>query len=795
MIISLNWIKDYVNLDGIEVDELTKRFGLSTAEIEGVEYRGKDIEKVVVAEILSVENHPNSQKLHILQVNDGTGSPVQVVCGAPNVRVGLRTFFAQVGGNVRGLKIGPAKLAGIDSFGMCCGGNELGIESDTTGIVELDASYPIGKDIKEILPIEDVLIEVDNKSLTNRPDLWGHYGIAREFATIFKRDLRPIDKEDLSQYNNLPSLNIKVETPNCYRYCGISVENVNKKQSSLLTRLRLNYCGMRDINLLADMTNYLMLEMGQPMHAFDNDIVKGITVIETDKNIEMETLEHEKHTIESGSVVICDDNREPVAIAGVKGGLKSGISDTTSKLLLESACFDCVAIRKTSRKIGLITDASLRYEKSLDPEMCATAIERLVYLLRQVEPNINITSSLTDVYNYHYPKHEITVDTDFLSRRGGVRLGLDIVIDTLNRLGFEVEVLDSEKELIKVLVPSYRGTKDVSIKEDLVEELFRMYGYDNIKSAPMSMPLQPVDQIPTHSVEYQIKHALASMFALSEVHSHIWNYVDFNKSVGIEQDSVLHLMDSSLSGQSGIRSALLPTLLRFADDNKNKLDDFGMFEIGRVVDELDENNLAVEKKKLAIVLASQTKDDRTLYFKLKQMVEYVCAHIVHTNVEFSMKNSNKLYHPINSCSISNGDKKFGEMGILHPQIAKNIDKRKSFAILELDIEKLIALDKTTFKVNPTSKFQSVSIDFNFVADKDMPYGVIDKALSDFRASYILEHSLKDIYKNDEVLKDKISYTINFVITPKDRTLESSDIEKFSSRLISNMEQIGLSLRS
>ena len=795
MIISLNWIKDFVNLDGIEVDELTKRFGLSTAEIESVEYRGRDIENVVVAEILSVDNHPNSQKLHILTVNDGSGAPVQVVCGAPNVRVGLRTFFARVGGNVRGMKIGPAKLAGIDSFGMCCGGNELGIESDTTGIVELDDSYEIGTDIKELLPIEDVLIEVDNKSLTNRPDLWGHYGIAREFATIFKRDLRSLQLEDLNKYNNLTPIDIKVETPSCFRYCGLTVANVNKKQSSMLTRLRLNYCGMRDINLLADMTNYLMLEIGQPMHAFDNDIVKGITVIETDKNIEMETLEHESHTIESGSVVICDDNRDPVAIAGVKGGLKSGISETTSKLLLESACFDCVAIRKTSRKIGLITDASIRYEKSLDPEMCRTAIERLVYLLRQTEPNITVTSSLTDVYNYHYPQHEITIDTDFLAKRGGVRLNLDQVIDTLTRLGFQIEILDKEKETIKVIVPSFRGTKDVSIKEDLVEEIFRMYGYDNIQSEAMSMPLQPIDQIPTHTVEYDVKYALASMFGLNEVHSHIWNYEDYNKSIGVEQASVLHLLDSSLSGHSGIRSELIPTLLRFADENKNKFDDIGIFEVGRVVDELDENNLAVEKKKLAIVLASQTKDERTLYFKLKQMVEYICTHIVHTNVQFSKKSVNKIYHPVNSCSIHNEEIVIGEMGILHPMITKNIDKRKSFAVLELDIDKMISLDKTLFKIAPTSKFQSVSIDYNFVADQDMPYGIIEKELNNFRASYILEHSLKDIYKNDEVLKGKISYTINFIITPKDRTLESSDIEKFSSRLIQTMERIGLSLRS
>jgi len=507
MIISLNWIKEYVNLDGIEVDELVKRFGLSTAEIEGVEHRGDDIENVVVAEILSVENHPESKKLHILKVNDGSGEPVQVVCGAPNVRVGLKTYFARVGGNVRGLKIKPAKLAGVDSFGMCCGGNELGIESDESGIVELDSSLPVGKSIKEILPVDDYLIEIDNKSLTNRPDLWGHYGIAREFSAIFKRELKPLKTEDLSKYSSLQPINVKVETPNCFRYSAITVENVLTHKSPDIMKLRLNYCGMRDINLLADMTNYLMLEMGQPMHAFDNDIVKGITVIETDKEINMQTLEGENHEIQKDSLVICDDERVPVAIAGIKGGLKSGISENTTKLLLESACFDCVAIRKTSRKIGLITDASLRYEKSLDPEMCVTAIERLVYLLKQAEPKINVTSSLTDVYNYHYPKHEILIDTDFLSRRGGVQISTEDAVDTLTRLGFNVEILDFVQGKLRVEVPSFRGTKDVSIKEDLVEEIFRMYGYDNIKSATMSMPLQPVDQLPTHTMEYEIEQA------------------------------------------------------------------------------------------------------------------------------------------------------------------------------------------------------------------------------------------------------------------------------------------------
>ena len=424
MIISLNWIKEYVDLSGIDEDTLVKRFGLSTAEVESVQHKGKDIENVVVAKILTVENHPNSNHLHILTVDDGSGKPVQVVCGAPNVRVGLKTFFARVGANVCGVKIKPAKLAGVESFGMCCGGNELGIEADTTGIIELDDAATIGQSIKDILPVEDVLIEIDNKSLTNRPDLWGHYGIAREFSAIFNRPLKPLNLQDLHQFDNLKSLDIKVETKNCFRYSGITVDCITRKTSDALIKLRLCYCGMREVNFLADLTNYVMLEVGQPMHAFDNDVVKGVVVCENKQPVQMETLEQQVHTVAAGSVLICDENRQPVAVAGVKGGLKSGITDKTKSLFIESACFDCAAIRKSSRSIGLSTDASLRYEKSLDPQLCETATQRMLCLLKQHNPQMQVTSRFTDVYNFKYPTYNLQIDADFISKRGGCPLFL-----------------------------------------------------------------------------------------------------------------------------------------------------------------------------------------------------------------------------------------------------------------------------------------------------------------------------------------------------------------------------------
>ncbi|HBP44051.1 MAG TPA: phenylalanine--tRNA ligase subunit beta [Clostridiales bacterium] len=792
MRISINWIKDYVDLSGIETSELIKRFNLATAEIEDVYNMGEKTNKVVLARILEVVNHPNSNHLHILKVDDGSPEPVQVVCGAPNVRVGMVTAFAQVGGMVNGFKIGKAKLVGVESFGMCCSETELGIGSDNSGIMDIATDLPMGTSIKDVYPIDDVVFEIDNKSLTNRPDLWGHYGIAREFAAIFNRQLKPLDLDDLSKYDGLKPININVESKNCYRYSAITVDNVNEKRSPMYMKIRLNYCGMRDINLLADMTNYLMLELGQPMHAFDNAIVKGINVIEPNTEIDMETLEHETHTIAPNTVVICDENREPVAIAGIKGGLKSGITDNTNSLLLESAVFDAVAIRKAVKRIGLTTDASVRYEKSLDPETTPVAIARLLHILKNIDGGIKVTSKLSDVYNFHYPKHEIKVTYDFLNRRSGVELPHEQVNSILKSLGFDINTTDTE---IDVKAPSWRGTKDVSIKEDLVEEVLRMYGYDNIVPQSMKFDLVPVEQIKEHTLEYKVKRLLAEKYGVSEVHSHIWNFKDFNIAHHIESKVYLSLMDSSNSGQSGIRSQLAPTLLRFVDDNKNNFEDVRMCEIGRVVSGLDDNNLAIENHILSIALASTTKSEKDLYFELKTMLENICESLVNTSVKYTGSATSNYYHPVNSTGITLLDGTvIGEMGIAHPQVRQSICPKHNLVILELDFEKLCNAEENKYERAKVSKYQSVDLDFTFVVPNDVTYARLEEIISTYKTKLMMEYSLKDIYENKLLLKDAKSYTFNFVINSMDRTLESKDIEKFSNNLIKHFEENGINLK-
>ena len=790
MYISMNWIKDFVNLDGIEPEELMKKFNLTTAEIEGYEHKGQETTGVIFAKIEKVENHPNSDHLHILAVNTGT-EVLQIVCGAPNVRENMVVCLAPIGSKVAGHKMTKAKLAGVESFGMCCSEEELGIGSDNSGIMDITFPVTLGADIKTVFPMDDIVFEVDNKSLTNRPDLWGHYGLAREFAAMFNRELKPLDVVSLVEYNNLPKLNINVNSENCFRYSSLAVDNVTRKVSNQQMKIRLNYCGMRDINLLTDLANYIMLELGQPMHTFDKNIVKGINVNTATKGTKLLTLEGEEHYIPEGSTVICDSNNKPVAIAGIKGGKLSGIADDTNSLLLESACFDSKAIRITSTKIGLKTDASQRYEKSLDPEMTTLAIARFVKLLQKQDNGVKVVSSLTDVYTKKYPECEIDITADFVSKRIGVNVTNDDIINILTKLGF---VVDLKNNMLNVKVPSYRATKDISLKEDLVEEIARSYGYDNIKPEPISMEVKSIEQNEAHNNEYQTKYILAEKYGMNEVHSYLWNFVDFNKSVGIEQKSYVSLVDDSNAGQSGIRSLLAPTLLKFMEENRNSYSDIQIFEIGRVVAGLDDNNLAIEEPHLSICLASQTLSNEKLYFRLKEVLMDIAQNIYGKQISLGKIDALPNYmHPVNSTNIYAENKNIGYFGVLHPSVKLAIDKRFNIAVLELNTNELLQAKNYENKIKKVSKFQDVNLDYSFLVPKNTKYADIENHLNNFRAKLIWTYKLTDIYESKE-LGDYASWTFKFNICALDKTLSAKDIEIFNMRLLQHMEQIGLKLK-
>ena len=787
MFLSMNWISDFVDLSGLDKLKLINQFSLSTAEVENdIFFKGSDLSGVVVAEIKSVENHPDSKKLHLLKVDAGEAELTDVVCGAPNVRVGMKTAFAKVGAKIGEIEIAPRSLAGYMSYGMCCSEKEIGISDDNSGIMEITDDVPNGTDLKDVYAIDDIIFEVDNKSLTNRPDLWGHYGIAREFAALSGRELKPLETVELSKYDNLSKVDMKIEDPLCQRYSCLQVENIKRTVSPVDMRIRLYYCGMRAINFLADLTNYLMLEMGQPMHAFDSRKVEKIRIKRFDKPFTFQTLDGVERNIDENTLMICNDNT-PVAIAGIMGGLDSEIVDDTTTLTLESATFDAASIRKSTVRLSHRTDASMRYEKCLDPEMTTTAIARFVNLLQKYDGESTVVSALTDDYAYHYDKVELNFTKSFVDKYTGIEISNDTIISTLTSLGFTASV---ENDEFTVDVPSWRATKDVTMKADIIEEITRIYGYDNFDIHTCLAPLYPVRPDVEKTVEDRIKDLLVKRFSLHELHSYVWAYYDELKALGIDVEGEIKLEGASNPNIETIRKSIIPTQLCQVKQNTSFALRFGIFEIGRVVTGLDENNLCVEKKKLAITLFSKIAPVSVLFYKLRDILEVMSDDIKHKPLSFEPIEATSNYqHPRNLNRIICDGVEIGQIGIVHPTVQKKIDKKAAIVFAEVDVEAFANIENASIQYVEPSKFPEIEVDLSFVSPKFAP---IAKAIAETRSPLIKNVYVTDIY--DDENDGTKSITTRIVFSHSDKTLTREEVQEVTDSIIESLKNDGIELK-
>ena len=785
MFLSMNWISDYVDFTGLDKLDLIHRFSLSTAEVENeIFLKGQDLKGVVCAEIKSVEAHPESEKLHLLKVDIGEPDLVDVVCGAPNVRVGMKTAFAKVGAQIGDITIAPRKLAGYTSNGMCCSEKEIGISDDNSGIMDITDDIQNGTDLKDVYAIEDIVFEVDNKSLTNRPDLWGHYGIAREFAALAGRPLKPLDTVDLHAYDNLPKVDMKIEDPLCQRYSCLQVENIHTNVSPVNMRIRLYYCGMRAINFLADLTNYLMLEMGQPMHAFDSRKVEKIRIKRFPEPFTFQTLDGVERNIDENTLMICNDNT-PVAIAGIMGGLDSEIVEDTTTLTLESATFDAASVRKSTVRLAHRTDASMRYEKCLDPEMTVPAIARFVKLLTDTDKTARVVSSLTDDYAYHYPPVTLEFDKAYLDRYTGIDIPNDTVVKTLQSLGFGVK---ADGDRFSVDVPSYRATKDVTIKADLVEEITRIYGYDNFDVHTAQAPLYPVRMSEEKTVEDKIKDILVKRFSLYELHSYVWAYYDDYKALGIEVEDNIKLINATNPNIETIRKSIVPTQLCQVRTNTAFAPDFGVFEIGRTVDGLDENNLCVEHKKLCVTLFSKTKSAETLYFELAKMLSVLADDVKHKSLAFApMTASHSYQHPRNLNAVSCDGVTFGEIGLVHPAVSKKIDKKAAIVYAEIDVQAFAQITDAGIHYKEPSRFPGMEIDLSFVSETFAPIG---KAIEAADSPLIQKVEVVDTYR-DAAGK---SITTRLTFSHPEKTLTRDEVMGVVDEIIAALAKENIALK-
>ena len=786
MFLSMNWISDFVDLTGLDKMDLIRRFSLSTAEVENeIFLKGSDFSGIVVAEIKEIENHPKSEKLHLLKVDIGEAELVDVVCGAPNVRVGMKTAFAKVGAKLGEIEIAPRPLAGFMSNGMCCSEKEIGISDDNSGIMDITDDVKNGTDLKDIYEIDDIVFEVDNKSLTNRPDLWGHYGIAREFASLAGRPLKPIPQVDLTQYENLPKVDLKIEDPLCQRYSCLQVENITKNVSPVNMRIRLYYCGMRGINLLADLTNYLMLEMGQPMHAFDSRKVEKIRIKRFNEPFVFQTLDGIDRNIDENTLMICNDNT-PVTIAGIMGGLDSEIVEDTTTLTLESATFNAASIRKSTVRLAHRTDASMRYEKCLDPEMTVPAIGRFVNLLKEIDPEVKVVSALTDEYAYKYPQVTLDFDKAFIDKYTGIEIANDTIVNTLNSLGFKAS---NDGDNFTVEVPSWRATKDVTIKADIVEEITRIYGYDNFDVHTANAPLYPVRVAVEKTVEDRIKDILVHRYSLHEVHSYVWQYYDEYKSLGIEIEDNIKLQNATNPNIETIRKSIIPTQLCQVKVNTGFAPDFGIFEVGRTVDGLKADGMCDEHKKLCVTLFSKTKSLETLYIELSTMLSVMADNIKHKALEFTPMEATLSYeHPRNLNEISCDGVKLGKIGVVHPTVSKKIDKKASIVYAEIDVPAFSEITDAGIHYAEPSKFPAIEVDLSFVSETFAPIG---KAIKDAECPLITKVEVTDTYRDE----NGKSITTRITFSHPEKTLTREEVMDVANGIIDALAKENIALKS
>lgn len=773
MLISCNKLKTYIK-DSEKIDWLKvwDKFTIRTAEVENVKEVGDKFDGVVIAQIVECIPHPDSDHMHILKVNYGASEPIQVVCGAYNVRVGLKTAYIKVGGHIDGIEIKAKPLRGILSNGMCCSMRELGIGDDHDGIIELPDDVVVGTDIKDYLPVKDIIVEIDNKSLTNRPDLWGHYGIAREIATITHTEMLPLEMEEIK--NDKEDLDIKINNPElCYRYTGLKIDNIKNNKTPLELQIFLYYTGMRSISLIVDLTNYLMLELGQPMHAFDSRVVKNIEVGLANNKDLFTTLDGVERKLSSENLMI-KNNNEYFAIAGVMGGKNSEILSDTTSIFLESATFNAGSVRKTANFLGLRTDASARYEKSLDPNMTDKAIKRLVYLLRKENPDMQIASNLTDVYPNVLNEVNITLHKDLLSKYMGTTLSDESVINTLESLGFKVENTDYSYE---VVVPTFRHSKDINIEEDLIEEIARIYGLENFTPKPLKLDLTITEHEKTFNEEYEVKSLLATKYDMNEVNSYIWYDTNTLQTLGIKKDGVKLL---GKSDNNILRDDLSFSLLNIVEENFKNFSEFSIFEIGTII-ESNQN-----KRILSIILCGKEKELEQLYNKAKTVTGYIFKALKHKEITLSNNVNEKEYYDKNLGKIINvDDTKIGTINVLDKIYTNKLSKKKAIVCIDIDFDKYAKLEKDIILEKVVSKYPSVELDYTIIMPTDKKYEDLKEVLKEFKSKLIERNELVSIYEN--------KYTIKYVLGSPYKTLEQKDLQTFKERFIAHLKENGYSI--
>ncbi|MBI4599238.1 phenylalanine--tRNA ligase subunit beta [Candidatus Uhrbacteria bacterium] len=797
MLVSKKWLQEFVELpEDLSDEELARRITLSTVEVEEISSQAAPLERIVVGVLLAVEAHPNADKLRVCRVDAGQGEPLQIVCGGTNLLAGMKVAVALVGARVKWhgegelVEIKLTKLRDVESFGMICAANEIGTATGNEGereIVDLSGwDAPPGTPLAEVLGLDDVVFDVDNKSLTNRPDLFSHRGMGREvgalLGTTFK-DRRPPVVSEETEYEVLVNV---TDIAACPRYMGVVLDGIRIETSPEWMQKRLRAVGVRPVNIVVDVTNYVMLEIGQSLHAFD--AAKLENVLSKPRTIEIEvrpavsgerfvTLDDTERELGPSDLVI-RDAKKAVALAGVMGGHNSEIGEETTTVFLESANFHPSWIRKTSQRLGLRSEASLRYEKGLDPNLSDLALRRAVELLLELVPGARVASPVVDVGRFELKQGPIPFSLERLDQKLGVNIPVDTAIGILERLGFG---LKQDGEAYLVTIPSWRATKDISIFEDLVEEVARIYGYERIPPTLPRMDLRPPTPDPMRVLERRVRSILAERFAATETYNYSFTSPATLAYLGEDAARYIQLANPISKERPYVARTLVPNLLENVEKNQRQTDTVRLFEVARTYvpeipgDENGEGGSPLPHQDHVLGLVFAKKGDIFPFRELKRLCAGALRALGYTPTFLPMSDLASWMHPGRSAAITVDGEAVGYLAEVLPQRATDLGIEAKVAVGEVNLSLLAAFPARELTYHPIPPFPSVKRDLAFVVNKDVTYTDLELAMH-AAAPLLVDVELFDTYAGKGIPEGKKSLALHLEFRADDQTLSSEEVD-------------------
>ncbi len=804
MKISLNWLSNFIDLTEKDNDKIKEIITARSAEIETMEDTGSHLDKVVLGQIAKIWQHPNADKLKMTLVDNGK-EKIQVVCGGSNLEEGMKVAFAQLGAIVKWhgtdvVKMEKAKIRGEESFGMICAAEEVGLDEmfpkkSEHEIVDLShINEPVGTPLTKALGLDDVVIDVDNHAITNRPDLFSHRGFAREFVACglakWKNDSSTMAPQWPHNGSPLPiEIEIK-DKDTCSNYLAVYLTGIEVKDSPDWMKQHLIACGIRPISNIVDVTNYVMLELGMPMHAFDLDQVKGKkwTMRKSEKGEKVITLDEKEIELFEG-ITVFDDGNELFDLCGIMGGLHSGINQKTNRVLLHAPVYNPELTRRGVRGLGQISDAAVIYEKGVDNELAKEGLARSIELILELCPDAKIASEVVEYKNYKPESRSIKLRKSQMERLIGCSIPDKEVKRILNDLEFELKEnkssqseIPNEGEGFEVTIPSWR-LGDIHMEADLIEEVARIYGYDEIPFVAPKISNKPVAINTRRRFEKEMKDKLVA-FGFNEIYTFAFLGPELLKKCGMEQESTSIEVTNPISSELSImRESLLPWTIEMIADNTRYQKEFKLFELARTYHKKADK--AEEESNLIITTVGSD------FRELQGTIEHLGFKLKPSNE----KNSESHQHPGRMADIILRGQTIGSLYELHPQIGKNFGIKERITIAEINMESIHAMNiDQTPKYKELPKYPSIQLDVSVLIPKKNLAEEYTNTIQKTDKTLVKSINLIDEYEGESIGSDKRSLTYSITYRADDRTLKEEEVSVIHQKVLTNLKTIGASIR-